>query len=180
MLDLKSISNRKDHIFFKTKRSFMEWVRGEGVDLDLNKSLTAYRHTVYIKDERIFNANLNSLIKVLNQHLPEESKLCDKKSRVKGKNSYLVFLSNVESASVVVVDPVAEDASVLEDEVLLDLEEFSEEKDSPDWDLVDEMYDDSDKAGSKNKLEEYARQWNIELAKNKSYANMVKDFKESL
>lgn len=179
MLDLKSISNKKDHIFFKTKRSFMEWVRGEGVDLDLNKSLTAYRHTVYIKNERIFNANLNSLIEVLNQHLPEESKLSDKKSRVKGKNSYLVFLLNKDSIQneIVVEDETHSEGISLESDTSL---EEGVLKDTPDWDHVDSLYDDSDKVSSKNALEEYARKFGVELAKNKSFANMVKDFREEV
>ena len=65
--------------------------------------------------------------------------------------------------------------------VSLDVENLSVEEDfSPDWDHVDSLYDDSDKKGSKDLLEEYARKWDIELPKNKSFENMVKDFKENL
>lgn len=65
-----------------------------------------------------------------------------------------------------------------------DKEELVEDKPAPkveevvevDWDYVDGLYDAKDKKGSKDKLEEYARGFNVELAKNKSFQNMVKDF----
>lgn len=48
-----------------------------------------------------------------------------------------------------------------------------------DWDYVEELRQASPK-GDKVKLDEYALQFNVELKRNKTFDNMVKDFKDAL
>lgn len=47
----------------------------------------------------------------------------------------------------------------------------------PDFEYADSLYNEEDKSGSKIKLEEYAREFGVELQRNKTFANMLVDFK---
>lgn len=47
----------------------------------------------------------------------------------------------------------------------------------PDFEHAQSLYDESDKSGSKVKLEEYAREFGAELQRNKTFDNMMLDFK---
>ena len=61
-----------------------------------------------------------------------------------------------------------------------DLEDVSEDTKEVDWEYAESLYNEDDKKGSKDTLEEYAREFDVELAKNKSFENMIKDFKKAL
>ena len=50
----------------------------------------------------------------------------------------------------------------------------------PDFDYAESLYNEADKAGSKVKLEEYARQFDIELSRGKKFESMLEDFKGSV
>lgn len=184
MLQLNKI---KDHIFFKTKRDFYGWLIERGVDIDLNKSLPAFRYTIYINGERIFHSKLLELIKTLNKKLSKENKLCETRSRVKGKNSYLVFLKNFESSEdaveeeledmlTPVIDTPAE--NVIATEFTEEISDDTEAKEVPDFNYAESLAEGVSKAEGKNALEAYAREFDIELAKNKKFEDMLSTFKE--
>lgn len=180
MLQLNKI---KDHIFFKTKREFYGWLIERGVDIDLNKSLPAFRYTIYINGERIFHSKLLELIKTLNKKLSKENKLCETRSRVKGKNSYLVFLKNFESSEDAVEEELAHtiDTSVenvIATEFTEEISDNIESKEVPDFNYAESLAEGVSKAEGKNALEAYAREFDIELAKNKKFEDMLSTFKE--
>jgi len=50
---------------------------------------------------------------------------------------------------------------------------------SPDFEHAESLYNLEDKSGSKVKLEEYAREFDVELSRGKTFENMMIDFKET-
>lgn len=92
--------------------------------------------------------------------------------------SYVLYLTEPLDALDVSIDLQALSFDELDDEDTLEGEEVV----SPtvDWDHVDSLYDDTDKIESKNRLEEYACEFSVELSKRKSFENMVVDFQEAL
>lgn len=105
----------------------------------------------------------------------------------KSSETYVLYMKSpllLESVSLDLETISEEQEDVVEDIsplISIDLDEIEEEEEKGiDWDYVDSLYDDSDKRTSKDNLEEYARQFDVELAKNKSFQNMVKDFRKAV
>lgn len=173
-------TKNKDYLYFKTHASLYQWVEAAGVDIDISKSINGSRFTVHINGERKFNHNLPTLIHTLNLHLPQGSKLDPVKSVVKGKIGYLCYLLEGEASSKVAVKaevkPAVVEAALVEE----DSETLEDTVNTPDWDHVASLKDDSNKAESKDALEAYAREFAIELSKNKKFDNMVAEFKAAL
>ena len=172
-------TKNEDYLYFKTHASLYQWVKDNNVDIDISKSMNGSRYTVNINGERKFNHNLPALIGTLNLHLPDEAKLDPSKSVAKGKLSYLCYLLGDKVA--VKEEAVVEVVATTEEEVFEEVvEPATEEITTPDWEHVTSLKDEDNKSESKDALEAYARGFNVELAKNKKFDNMVADFKAAL
>lgn len=93
---------------------------------------------------------------------------------------------NITQETVDVETIGSEDNSVEEDneESNTNLEgettpEQPEETLKPDFEHAQSLYDESDKSGSKVALESYAREFDVELSRGKTFENMMVDFKEA-
>lgn len=171
-------TKNEDYLYFKTHASLYQWVKDNNVDIDISKSMNGSRYTVNINGERKFNHNLPALIGTLNLHLPDEVKLDPNKSVVKGKLSYLCYLLGDGASTEEVVESVnLPEEVVVGDKVVVTTQE---EITTPDWGHVTSLKDEDNKSESKDALEAYAREFNVELAKNKKFDNMVADFKAAL
>lgn len=51
---------------------------------------------------------------------------------------------------------------------------------TPDFDYAESLSEDKSKSEAKIALEEYARQFNVELSRSKKFSSMIKDFKQAL
>lgn len=161
--------------------------------INVNKSLSCPNYTLITEtgDTKEYFAWYNLFPKL------EEDFGIDHNPLKSHSNSYIfsLFLNKPLEGEDVTLDlsvlqeeSFEQEEEVSEELISFDVEDVVEEviveevssQESVDWDYVDSLYDDSDKKGSKDLLEDYARKWNVELAKNKSFANMVKDFKEAL
>lgn len=82
---------------------------------------------------------------------------------------------SVEKEETVETEVVADQELDVNNEYVI--EDYNDLKEQPDWEWVDNLTNTSP---SKKKLEEYARQWNVELKRNRSLKGMIEDFKEAL
>lgn len=177
----------KELLKFPNRVKFWTYINSLTKDLDFKNTIKLPNYWFYFKGEKFVTKSFKETLTKLNE-------LCHTKfdtnvSLATGGRVVLfvnprfqIDISDkvvIEDEADVVIIPVTEEYEITP-LISLDVEDEVLEDSSPDWDYVDSLYDDSAKMESKNALEEYARKWDVELPKNKSFANMVKEFKESL
>lgn len=176
---------------FPNKIKFWCYIHSLDKDLDFGATIKLPHFWYYYKGEKHTTSGITQTLTELNTLLHTQF---DAKASIATGNRVTLFVNpkfDLTSDNVIVEDeiPLDVDFSNELDEPLIQAEfiddpedNFIDEEQFPtvDWDHVDELYDDSDKNSSKDRLEEYALQFNIELSKRKSFANMVKDFRKEL
>lgn len=70
-------------------------------------------------------------------------------------------------------------SEVIEEIIDTHTPEQTEENLKPDFEHAESLYNEEDKSGSKVALEAYARAYNVELSRGKTFENMMIDFKEA-
>lgn len=150
--------------------------------INVNKS-AKLSYTLITEDERTFDyVDWYTMFPRLEEDFGVD---IDPLKSFKSLDTFVLYLKKplvLEDVSID-LESLSEGDTQLEDTPLISLdvdEDADESSPQVDWDFVDGLYDDSDKRTSKDNLEEYARGFDIELAKNKSFQNMVKDFQKAI
>ncbi|APC44413.1 hypothetical protein [Pseudoalteromonas phage PH357] len=172
----------QDLLKFPNKIKFWTYIKELNDDLDFGNTIKLPNFWFYFKGKKYVTRSFKETLTELNKLC--YTKFDTKVSIATGSRVTLFVNPRFEIAAEEFEEVVSDEPLILledsfeEESIELDL--TSGEDLSIDWDYVDSLYDESDKRGSKDLLEEYARKWEVELSKNKSFANMVKDFKEAV
>lgn len=120
--------------------------------------------------------------RILKDFLEDLNKACGTEflvgKSVTRRNAFVLFLETGEVKDEQIIEPTPEtktEAEPKEEEK----DKTEEEAAQVDLDKAQSFYDESDKKGSKAKLEEYAREFDIELDKRKSFESMMTQLKEA-
>ena len=158
-----------EYLYFKTHKQFYDWLVDNGVELDMSKTCSLSRYTVSVSGEIYFNSKLVDMLITLNKFLPNDIQLDEKTSTIKGNVSYLLYLKDIEDNKEIVTDP----------EVLIEEEEEPEvQVTTIDLEYAESLKEGKSKKEAKDVLESYAKEFNIELAKNKKFEDMIEDLKD--
>lgn len=174
---------------FANKIKFWQYIYEMNNGLDFGNTIKLPNFWFYFEGQKYVTSGISQTLDKLNE-------LChtrfDSKTSIAVGNRVTLF--EMSRFDLTAEDAVEKNTEVLEDEAvdnvplislesetsLLETLSTDKEDNTPDWDHVADLYDDSDKRGSKDRLEEYARHWDIELNKNITFAKMVKEFKAAL
>ena len=151
--------------YFNSKLDFYVWIAERFPLFDLNASLWVPNFGYQLKGQSAkYLPNLEWLLDSLNKDLQSEF---DKDQSYMMAGNYVITM--LGDKQVEDIPPVAAETTPIESE---------EGALEVDWVHAESLNDDADKSGSKDALESYAKGFCIDLKKNKTFANMMKDFRK--
>lgn len=151
--------------YFNSKLDFYTWIADRFPLFDLNASLWVSGFGYQLKNQPAkYLPNLQWMLDSLNKDL--QSEFDQYQSYMMGGNYVITMLGDKQVPDI--------PALVKGVKVVVDEPETSE----VDWLHAESLNDESDKSGSKDALESYAKQFSIDLKKNKTFVNMMKDFRK--
>lgn len=163
-----------EYLYFKTHKQFYDWLVDNGLDLDMSTTCSLSRYTVSISGEIYFNNKLVDMLITLNKFLPNNLQLDEKTSTIKGNVSYLLYLKDNKGIKEIIVEPEV----LVEEEDSITVEEPEVQVTTIDLEYAESLKEGKSKKEAKDALESYAKEFNIELAKNKKFEDMITDLKD--
>lgn len=164
--------------YYRTQRDFYNYVATITDELDINTSYKYSRHTFVTKDGEVhFASKINDALEMMNGIIGEDY-FDASKSRIKGRQGYLIYF-NDESETIEPVELISKEVILDEvvEEPVIEIED-KYEVDTPDWDWIDTLENNSD---DKLLLDKYAEEkFNVKLSRTMKLENMIKKFKEKL
>ena len=152
---------RRDRITYSNDREFKRFLATKFETFDLDKSLDMNKFSFATTDGNTYKClSAVSMFRHLNKVFGKF--INTTKSKVV-KRKYLILYLEKDFAN--------KETTVEVEETNTDTVTFSEE-------YAESLYDEEDKSESKNKLEAYGLTFGINLKKNKSFENMLKDLVE--
>ena len=169
-----------EYLYFKTHKQFYDWLVANGVKLDMSKTCSLSRYSVSISNEIFFHNRLVDMLVTLNKHLPSDKQLNEKVSTIKGTVGYLLYFKSAsdEVAAVVTEDLFEEDT--FQEDLIQEQEDNTSNGLQFDLDYALSLQEGKSKKDAKDALELYGREFNVELAKNKKFEDMIEDLKDLL
>ena len=161
-----------EYLYFKTHKKFYDWLVSNGVELDISTTCRLSRYSVSISGEIHFNSKLSDMLVTLNKYLPSGKQLNTKTSTIKGSVGYLLYFKEVVNTKVELEEVLAEKTQPKEDILTEDL--------TFDLEYALSLQEGKSKKDAKDALEIYGRKFNVELAKNKKFEDMIEDLKDLL
>lgn len=161
-----------EYLYFKTHKKFYDWLISNGVELDISPTCRLSRYSVSISGEIHFNSKLSDMLVTLNKYLPSGKQLNTKTSTIKGSVGYLLYFKEVGDTKVELEEVLAEKVQSKEGTLTEDL--------TFDLEYALSLQEGKPKKDAKDALEIYGRKFNVELAKNKKFEDMIEDLKDLL
>lgn len=147
-------------LIFKTDVNFYKYIETVFSDLEINKTITSSRFAFVTKDGKFYkNQNFYKMLDKLNELIGKDH-FNSKDSRAKGQRTYLVFLTEKDSAPKEVISKTVPEL----------------EKALVDWDKVSKFEDSKE---GKLALDLYAEGFGVKLKASMKLSNMIKDFKDA-
>lgn len=167
---------------FTSKLDFYQWIAKRFPIFDLNASLWVSGFGYQLKNQAAqVLPNLEWMLDYLNKDMQSNF---DKDRSYMLNGFYHIVLHGDTPNELKVSDEkqsdTTYDAKVVQDEIATEPDLTDAPNVTVDWVYAESLNDSSQKSESKDKLEEYAREFNVELKKNKTFANMMKDFRTAI
>ena len=151
--------------YFNSKLDFYTWIADRFPLFDLNASLWVSGFGYQLKNQPAkYLPNLQWMLDSLNKDL--QSEFDQYQSYMMGGNYVITMLGDKQVPDIPVLVKGVK-VGVVEPETY-----------EVDWLHAESLNDEADKSGSKDALESYAKQFSIDLKKNKTFVNMMKDFRK--